>query len=164
VSEINLTINVQLRDMIASDLPTIFEYESDPDACYMAAFASPEPTNRAAFDAHWSKILADESITKRTIVYDVQVAGHIGCFEMFDQLSVGYWIGKPFWGKGIATRALQLFLAQVTTRPLYARAAKDNIGSMRVLEKCGFIITGEDKGYAAARDAEIEEYILTLEG
>ncbi len=75
---------------------------------------------------------------------------------------VTYWLGKEFWGQGIATRALAAFLGQMTERPVYARAAKDNAGSLRVLEKCGFTITGEGKGFANARGMEIEEYILTL--
>lgn len=42
------------------------------------------------------------------------------------------------------------------------RDVQDNIGSICVLQKCGFTITGEDKGFANGRNAEIEEYILTL--
>jgi RimJ/RimL family protein N-acetyltransferase len=90
------------------------------------------------------------------------VAGSVASFEDFGQLEVTYWLGREFWGKGIATRALASLLAFQTTRPIYARAAKDNAASLRVLQKCGFVITGEDKGYANARGQVIEEYILTL--
>ena len=155
-------MSVQLREIHTTDLPIFFEQQLDPEANHMAAFVAKDPTDRAAFDAHWSKILANESIIKRAILYDDQIAGHIECFELFGQPSISYWIGKPFWGKGIATHALQLFLAQVTTRPLYARAASDNLASIRVLQKCGFTITGTDTGFANARQAEIEEYIFTL--
>jgi RimJ/RimL family protein N-acetyltransferase len=81
---------------------------------------------------------------------------------MFDEPEIGYWIDKTYWGKGVATRALALFLEEIELRPLYARVAKDNQGSIRVLEKCGFIRHGEDKGFANARGAEVEEYILML--
>lgn len=47
-------------------------------------------------------------------------------------------------------------------RPLYARAVKDNIASIRVLEKCGFVLSGEDKGFSNARSKEVEEFILKL--
>jgi RimJ/RimL family protein N-acetyltransferase len=47
-------------------------------------------------------------------------------------------------------------------RPIYARVAKDNVASLRVLEKCGFTITGQAKGFANARGEEIEEWILEL--
>lgn len=83
-------------------------------------------------------------------------------FEYLGDLLVGYWIGKVFWGKGIATAALTEFLRRQTARPLNARAAKDNLASLRVLQKCGFVVTGADKSFAHARNAEIEELLLTL--
>ena len=75
---------------------------------------------------------------------------------------MSYWIGREFWGKGIATKALAVFLSAVKARPLYARAAKDNIASLRVLEKCGFAITGYERGFANARGEEVEEVVLEL--
>jgi RimJ/RimL family protein N-acetyltransferase len=86
----------------------------------------------------------------------------VASFEDAGQLEVTYWLGREFWGRGIATRALAALLEYQTTRPIYARAAKDNAASLRVLQKCGFVITGEDKGYANARGEVIEEYLLTL--
>ncbi len=153
---------VRLRAVRRADLPIFFEQQLDPDANHMAAFTAEDPTNRAAFDEHWDGLLASENVTIQTVLYNEQVAGHIEQFALFGQPSIGYWIGKSFWGQGIATRALRLFLEQVTIRPLYARAASDNLASIRVLEKCGFTITGTDTGYAHARQAEIEEVILTL--
>jgi len=153
---------VQLRNIQPDDLAIFFEQQRDPDANYMAAFTSKNPEDRAAFDAHWQRVLGNDAITKQTILYNEAIAGHILQFEQFGEPGVSYWIGKSFWGKGIATRALQLFLEQIETRPLFARAAKDNAGSVRVLQKCGFEIVGEDKGFANARGAEIEEYILKL--
>jgi RimJ/RimL family protein N-acetyltransferase len=91
------------------------------------------------------------------------VAGHIAHFEQFGEPEVGYWIGKEYWGKGIATQALSEFLKVIKTRPLYARAVKDNMASIRVLEKCGFKIFSEDNGFANARGEVVEEYILKLE-
>nr|WP_236819700.1 GNAT family N-acetyltransferase [Alicyclobacillus tolerans] len=88
--------------------------------------------------------------------------GHISSFEMFGEREVSYWIDRAHWGKGIATEALKQFLSLDTVRPLHARAAKDNIGSRRVLEKCGFFILDEDSGFANARGMEIEEFIFTL--
>ena len=97
------------------------------------------------------------------IMGDGQVAGSVLSYEESEKPEVSYWIGKEFWGKGIATWALSEFLARVNkVRPIYARSAKDNAGSLRVLEKCGFVITGEDKGFANARGQEVEEFILTL--
>ena len=83
--------------------------------------------------------------------------------EEFGKPEVSYWIGKPYWGKGVATRALSAFLLHVTVRPLYARAVKDNIAPLRVLEKCGFTRIGEGKGFSDARGEEVEEIILRLD-
>lgn len=129
---------ILLRSVIASDLPIFFEQQRDPVANEMAAFPA---RDREAFMAHWAKILADESNILKTILYSDQVAGNMVSWEHPDQGSereVGYWLGRAYWGKGIATRALSLFLDQVTTRPLYAYVVKHNLASIRVLEKCGF--------------------------
>lgn len=157
-----MTDSIRLRDVTAADLPIFFEHQSDADAIYMAAFTPTDSADRDAFMARWNRFLDDETITIQTILFDGQVAGSVSSFEESGRREVTYWIGKHYWGKGIATRALSAFLAHVKTRPLFARAAKDNLPSLRVLGKCGFVISGEDKGFAHARDTVIEEYILTL--
>ncbi len=153
---------VFLREVRESDLDTFFEHQLDRDANYMAAFSAKDPTDREAFMAHWVKILADDSIIKMTILFQGDIAGHVASFERFGVREVTYWIGKHYWGKKIATRALSIFLSQFKTRPLHARVAKDNTASLRVLEKCGFIITGEDKAFSNARGEEVEEFLLKL--
>jgi RimJ/RimL family protein N-acetyltransferase len=137
------TGNLQLRDVTESDLPIFFEQQLDPAATRMAAFPSKE---REPFMAHWAKILNDDSVSIQTILFDGKVAGNIVSFEQNGQREIGYWLGKNFWGKGIATRALTAFLSQVTVRPLYAYVAKHNTASRRVLEKCGFVLDSEDGG------------------
>ncbi len=107
--------------------------------------------------------MADESITIKTILYGADVAGHIASHAWFGDPEVTYWIGNAFWGFGIATMALSQFLVNLKVRPLYARAAKDNIASIRVLEKCGFVVSGQNRGFANARGEEIDELILKLE-
>ena len=155
---------VLLRDVTTSDLPIFFDHQRDPEANWMAAFTSKDPANWDAFMVHWTKILADETTTIQTILFDGQVAGSVFCYiDEDEQPEVSYWIGKPYWGKGIATRALSAFLEHLRTRPLYARAAKDNIGSLRVLEKCGFTRIGEGRGFSKARGVEVEEFLLRLD-
>jgi RimJ/RimL family protein N-acetyltransferase len=160
-----VTKSVQLRDVIESDLPIFFEYQLDPDANYMAAFTARDPTDRDAFMAHWTRIMSDETITIQTILFNGQVAGSVASYkdEEFGELEITYWIGRDYWGNGIATRALSTFLDHVPVRPLYGRAAKDNRASLRVMGKCGFAICGEEKEFAYARGKEIEGYILRLE-
>ena len=142
-------IEILLRNVNESDLPILFEQQLDTEATQMAAFPS---RDRESFMAHWAKIMADESNILKTIVFDGQIAGNIVGWESSGEWEVGYWIGKEYWGNGIATKALLLFLSLVKTRPLYAHVARHNIGSRRVLEKCGFKVIGE----------ELEEFILKL--
>ncbi|MAT43636.1 MAG: GNAT family N-acetyltransferase [Anaerolineaceae bacterium] len=151
--------SVNLRDVQKTDLPEFFTQQSDPAAIFMAAFTTEDPTNVRQFMSHWRKIMKDDSIHIQTILFDGKIAGHIEQFILFGLPSVGYWIGKEFWGKGVTTRALTIFLTQIKTRPLYARVAKDNLGSQRVLEKNEFLKDSEDKGYAQGRGCEVEEFV-----
>ena len=153
---------IELRDILEQDLEIIFSQQQDPQANYMAAFTAENPADENAFTIKWAKILGNGTFVKRAILYDGRVAGHIVKFEQFGEPEISYWIGKEYWGRGVATRALALFLEVVQERPLFARAAKDNAASIRVLQKNGFTIIGEGKGYANARGEEIEEYILKL--
>jgi len=159
-----LADDVTLRDVEETDLPIFFEYESDPPAVYMAAFTAKNPADRSAFDAHWKRILGDETIVKRTILFVGNVVGSIASFidQEFGKREVTYWIGREHWGKGIATKALSKFLRELKVNPIYARASKDNVASIRVLKKCGFKIIGHGKGFANARGKEIEEVVLEL--
>ena len=132
---------VLLRDVSGDDLPTFFEQQLDPCAYHMAAFTAKDPSDRTAFSAHWVKILADDAIKIKTILYGADIAGHIASHEWFGDPEVTCWIGKEFWGMGITTRALSQFLSDLEIRPLYARAAKDNIGLYPCPGKmwlCGF--------------------------
>jgi RimJ/RimL family protein N-acetyltransferase len=158
------TEEVTLREVIASDLPIFFAQQLDPVANRMAAFTAKDPTDEERFAAHWAKILGDATTINRTVLVAAEVVGHVACFEQFGEHEVTYWLGREFWGKGIATAALAALLREVSIRPLHARAASDNLASIRVLEKCGFVIVGADRGFANARGAEIDEAILRLDG
>lgn len=151
-----------LRAIVDEDLPIFFEQQLDPEANWMAAFAAKDPTDHEAFLAHWSRIRTNAAITSRTILCDGQVAGNIACFPFEGLPTIGYWIGRAYWGQGVATKALATFVDELQIRPLHARVAKDNAASLRVLAKCGFTVYGEDKGFAEARGAETEEWLLRL--
>jgi RimJ/RimL family protein N-acetyltransferase len=150
---------ILLRNVTDDDLDVFFDQQREPEANRMAAFAA---RDRESFIAHWTKILADDALTKRTIVIDGVVAGNIVCFGPPGQREVGYWLGKEHWGQGIATKALASFLDQITDRPLHAHVAKHNLGSIRVLEKCGFTIVGVDAGVADARGNRADEFVMRL--
>ncbi len=132
---------MRLRGVVEDDLPIFFDDQRDPEASRMAAFA---PRDRDAFMTHWRAILRDPSGVVRTVELDGQVAGNVLAFEHDGRREVGYWIGRTFWGKGVATRALSAFLHEVRDRPIYAGVAEHNRASIRVLEKCGFEVSDPD--------------------
>jgi RimJ/RimL family protein N-acetyltransferase len=153
-----------LRDVLPEDLPIFFEQQLNQEANHMAAFTAKDPTDREAFMTHWHKILGIDTCIIKAILFNGQVAGSVSSYEDEGKPEVTYWLGREYWGKGIATRALKELLTHHSLkRPMHARVAKDNPGSRRVLEKCGFIIVGEDKGFANARGQETEELLLELE-
>ena len=159
----NLNRALILRDILQSDLAIFFDQQLDEEANYMAAFTAKDPTNREAFSAHWKRIMSDSTVVIKTIVIDGKIAGSVSSYEEDGNPEVSYWFGKEFWGNGICTDALDLFLNEHQfKRPIYARVAKDNLRSHRVLEKCGFQVIDEMKGFANARGQEIEELLLEL--
>ena len=149
-----------IRDVAETDIPVFFEHQRDPEAMDMAKMPA---RDEEAFTAHWQKILADDTSTQKTILYGDEVAGNLLLFERGGKRQVGYWIGREFWGKGLATKALAELLTEVTERPLYAYAATSNIGSMRVLEKCGFTLVGRETEFNERLGEEIEEALYVLE-
>ncbi|MEU3918713.1 GNAT family N-acetyltransferase [Streptomyces sp. NPDC029004] len=158
-----MTLSVALREVLDSDLPHFFRHMSDPESNRIAAFTCEDPTDRAAFDAHWARIRASDAVI-RTVLADGVVVGHTAVYGPPEEREVTYFIDRAYWGRGVATAALRELLELVATRPLHARAAADNARSIRVLEKCGFTVTGKDRGFAHARGEQTDELLLTLAG
>jgi RimJ/RimL family protein N-acetyltransferase len=152
--------DVLLRDVKEDDLPIFFEQQRDPFATAIADFPARE---RDAFMAHWRKILGDDTVVTRTVLYDGQVAGNVVSFVEGDQQEVGYWLGRSYWSRGVATGALSAFLDLVTTQPLHAHVARHNAASLRVLEKCGFTVIGCDKASAGDGGEDSGEVSLRLD-
>ena len=156
-------MDVSLRPLEDRDLEMLYQQATDPASIRMAAFTAEDQTDRSAFLDRMSRLCADPSVSHQVIDVDGVAAGTIGRFRMNDQLEVTYWVDRAYWGKGVASAALQLLLAETSDRPVYGRAASDNGGSIRVLEKAGFRRVGVDRGFAAGRGEEIEETILRLD-
>ncbi|MBT3167283.1 GNAT family N-acetyltransferase [Streptomyces sp. Vc74B-19] len=157
-------MDVALRPVHDSDLPVFYRQMNDPEALRMAAFTPEDPADRDRFDAHWAHIRSSPGIVARTVLADGDVVGTASVYGEAGEREVTYWIDRAYWGKGIATAALRALLAEVTDRPLYARVAEDNAGSLRVLRKCGFEVTGKARAYAPGRGADTDELVLGLEG
>lgn len=154
--------NIQLTATEKDDLPALFQFQLDKEANYLAAFTPKDPNDKIAYIEKYTKFLVDPTINMKTIKVGDEIAGSIAKYVMDNDAEITYWIDSKLWGQGIATTALSEFLLIEQTRPIYARVAFDNYGSQKVLEKCGFIKIGTDKGFANARQTEIEEYIYEL--
>jgi RimJ/RimL family protein N-acetyltransferase len=152
-------MKIELRDPVAGDVPVFFAHQQEAEALRMASFPS---RDLAAFGAHWDKTAGDPTVLRKTIVADGRVAGYVASFERAGLREVCYWFGKNFWSRGVATRALELFLGVEARRPLRARVAKSNPASVRVVEKCGFKVAAEET-YTNGAGEEVAEFVLKLE-
>lgn len=154
---------LELRKTQHSDLDRLFDLQADDEAGYMAAFVSSTWKDREAYFAKWEGFLTDQNVNSWAILADGTIIGSIGTYIMDGETQIGYGIGREYWGRGYASRALTLFLEQVDTRPLHGRAASDNIRSIKMLEKAGFKKTGAERAFALARNEEIEELLFKLD-
>ncbi|HEU5045673.1 MAG TPA: GNAT family N-acetyltransferase [Nocardioidaceae bacterium] len=154
---------VALRPVEDADLDALFEQMRDPESVRMAAFTPADPDDRAAFDAHMARVRSAPDGTHRAITLDGVLAGSIASFAVDGETEVTYWVDRRLWGRGIAREALALLLEQVTVRPLFGRAASDNVRSLKVLAAAGFRQIGTEVSFAAGRNAEIEETIMRLD-
>ncbi|MCD4713938.1 MAG: GNAT family N-acetyltransferase [Clostridiales bacterium] len=151
-----------LRATVASDLEVFFLNQLDEESNQMAAFTSADPTDKKAYIEKWTRLLSDETVHMRTIIYNDEIAGTVAKYEMDGESEITYWIGKRYWGRGVASKAVEAFLRLEKSRPIYGRVAFDNTKSLRVLEKSGFVKIGSELSYANARGTEIEEFIYRL--
>lgn len=149
-------MEVSLRRVTQDDVGVFYEHQLEPEGIAVAAFT---PRDRDAHFEHWDKILNDGSIVARAIDADGEVAGDIVSWFQDGHREIGYWIGKAHWGKGIATKAVKLFLEEVPYRPLDAWVAEHNAGSIRVLEKCGFV----ERDRPPPDERGVQYVVMTLE-
>lgn len=155
-------MKVSLREVIESDLAVFYEHQKDPVAARSAAF---RPRDKPLFMSHWREtVLPDVTVIKRTVVCDGEIVGNVISFNRDGRREVGYWIGRAHWGKGIATEALRQLLRVVAERPLYAIVACSNAASIRVLEKCGFVVEDKIRGSAGGRGPAVDEFVMKLVG
>ncbi|GIG91989.1 GNAT family N-acetyltransferase [Plantactinospora endophytica] len=153
---------VALRPVRDADLAALFAQWRDPVAVRMAAFTVADPDDRAAFDAKLARLRSSADVVLRAVTWNGALVGSVGSFVVDGDTEITYWIDRAAWGRGIATAALALLLDLVTVRPLHARVASDNAGSLRVLRKAGFEAVGVETSFANGRQAEIEETVLRL--
>lgn len=88
------------------------------------------------------------------------VAGYVTVFPRGEDRELGYWLGRAFWGRGLATAAVREMLSLVRERPLVARVSKHNAASLRVVQKNGFTILRDDRWQPRPDGPSIEEWVL----
>ena len=156
-------MSLRLRPLRDSDLEALFAWESDPRAVEVAAFTRADPSDRGEFDAHYERVRNDPTNLLLAIEDDSEFVGTVGSFTMDGEREVTYWIAPARWGQGLASRALQAFLAVEQTRPLYGRVADHNVGSAKVLARAGFAEVGSETSFAPGVGAEVLERIYRLD-
>lgn len=124
--------------------------------------AGTKPRSEDVFLARWAEVIKDPKIIARAIVHDGVLVGAISCFQVDGHDAVGYWIDRAYWGRGIASAALAQFLQEVDRRPLRASTRRDHAVSIRILERCGFRLTGYQMGEESDRfvACELAKFIL----
>ncbi len=155
-------IPLELRPTIESDLDRLFSFHIEAEAHFMAAFTEKDPKNKSKYMKKWRNLMASETVNIQSILLQGEIIGSVMAYEMDKVTHISYWIGKDYWGKGIATKATSLFLSSFPKRPIYGHAAADNIGSRKVLERCGFTFERTLRSYANARGKLIEECVYVL--
>lgn len=156
-------MKISIRKSIESDLEVFYLNQADEEANYMAAFTPQNPYDKEAYLKKWKGLMDVDSVHMQSILLDEVVVGCVVKFVMGDDADITYALDKKHWGKGITTQAVKLFLEVEKTRPLFGRVANDNLGSNRILQKCGFKKIGDNIDFANARGKEIKEYIYRLE-
>ncbi|MER5533641.1 GNAT family N-acetyltransferase [Streptomyces mirabilis] len=128
--------DVRLRDVVEADLDLFLAYEHDPEAARRSRFT---PRPRDAFMSHWkTRVLGDDTVLVQTVTVDGVPAGNLVAWWEGERRFIGYWLGRPYWGRGIGTKALTRFLELERNRPLYADPFTGNTASIRLLERHGF--------------------------
>ncbi|MEU9236175.1 GNAT family N-acetyltransferase [Streptomyces subrutilus] len=155
-------MEIELRETLDGDLDLFWRQLTDPRVRRMAALTRQYHYDRELFDTHWAKVRGDPAVVLRTVLADGVVAGHAAVFGPPEEREVTYVIGTEHWGRGIGTGALAALIRLEGTRPLHAGAAADNAGSIRVLEKCGFTVTGRARDFSLDRGEELDVVLLTL--
>ncbi|HYI23368.1 MAG TPA: GNAT family N-acetyltransferase [Candidatus Limnocylindrales bacterium] len=148
---------IELRPVEVSDLESFYEFQSDPEAVAMAVFGSRDRASH--FEVWTTKIMVNPDGLARTVLVDGVVAGNMLSWSSDGVRYVGYWIGREFWGRGVATEALGLFVREIPERPIYGLVVISNVGSQRVLEKNAFVRLEQ----RPSPDDDIEEFVYRLD-
>jgi RimJ/RimL family protein N-acetyltransferase len=154
--------HVDLREVRDDDVDAVFEMMRDREGIALAAFTAENPDDRGAFDAWMSRNRAAASTRSLIVTEDGGFAGTAASFDIDGDREVSYWIARHAWGRGVATAALRLLVAREPVRPLFARVAAHNTGSVTVLERNGFTEVSRNVGFAPGLGHDVDEIVYAL--
>jgi RimJ/RimL family protein N-acetyltransferase len=158
------TWRLALRAPVVADAPRLAALANDADIAGMT-LRMPHPYGLEDAEAFVVQVASQDPRRAVTFVIEHEDQGPVGVIGLFEDGGVapeaGYWIGRPYWGRGLATEALLGALVWASQRwrrrALTAGHFTDNPASGRVLEKAGFLYTGQTvRQFSRARDAEVE--------
>lgn len=151
--------DLHLSPVQESDIPALFRFQDDKDAQYQAAGGAAHESEEAYRE--FLKRVESKGAVFRTILLEGAPVGYIAAFDRFELRELSYWIGRKFWGQGLATRAVGQWIKEypLPEGGLYARAVKDHPASARVLDKNGFSAVKEESYFSDIRDAVVEEIL-----
>ena len=161
------TPRLRLRPLHINDADSIARACNDPAVARMTgSFVTPYLPHSAAFF-----ILRQPSLERRGLAQhwlaerDGEVLGCIGVTRAAPKSmwEIGYWLTPRAWGNGYATEAVRAVVEMARPAVLVAKVFADNPASLRVLEKCGFEVTGPDQSHCMERQTMVKGWVLRLE-
>ena len=154
--------HIELRELDDDDLDAIYEMMRDRTAVEMAAFTAADPDDRRVFDEWIARQRAAPEVATYVVTENGGFAGTAALFSADGDREVTYWIARHAWGRGVATEALRILVSREPERPLFARVAAHNAGSIAVLTKVGFTEVSRDIEFAPGVGRDVEEIVMVL--
>jgi [ribosomal protein S5]-alanine N-acetyltransferase len=142
--------DLRVRSWRKNDLDALVRHANNAKVAANLRDQFPHPYTRSAAATYLVEVRLADVETSFAVEYAGEAIGGIG-FRLGTDISrlsaeIGYWLGEPYWGRGLTTRAVfatseWAFENYKLTR-VFAMAFSHNVGSMRVLEKAGFTREG----------------------
>jgi [ribosomal protein S5]-alanine N-acetyltransferase len=158
----------RLRQWFGSDAEPLVPLANDPYIARYLSHVFPQPYVRADADRWIREQGTADTIGQFAIEVDGELAGGIGFIigtgERTGTASLGYWLGRRFWGRGVMTEAVQIVTQwafdTLRIRRVWANVMAPNVASSRVLEKAGYVLEGKMRGAICDRRGRIYDELI----
>jgi RimJ/RimL family protein N-acetyltransferase len=157
----------RVRPWKPADAESMVRHADNPRVARFLSTRFPSPYTPADAAAWFAFLQSQDDPEGWAIEIDGEAVGGIGLRrgegEFAHAAELGYWLGEPFWGRGLMTRVVRAVLPAVVARWNLARvtayAATANAASIRVLERAGFAREGLMLA-RAVRDGEVQDHVV----